>query len=111
MSYAKSLLFVDDDKSKLWQLNVIRQNAMSSDHHVGISFFAAFNCGLLFLLRTKAGKQIDLCRKRSKALCETLKMLISQDGRWSQHSDLAAIHHCFERRSHRNLRIVITDCA
>src|SRR4051812_26544170 len=111
MSYAEPLFFVNYNQTELWQFYVIRQYPVCSDQDICIAFLSAFDRSLLFFLRPKSRKQIDLCRKGSKAFREGLEMLVSKNRRRSENGYLSTVHYRLESRSHCDLGLSISDVA
>src|SRR5512141_242500 len=85
---AEAMLFVDDDEAEVVELHILAEKAVSSDHDVDLSAGEIGNHFLLLLRRLEAAHRADLDRKISEAVTECARVLLCENRRRNENSDL-----------------------
>ena len=84
---------------------------MRADEHVDRALGKRLERALLLRRRAEAAEHLDLQAKRGKALKECLVVLLGQNGRGTEHHDLAAGVHALKGRAQGDLGLAETHVA
>ena len=101
--HAKALLLVDNHQAQVLGVHVGRKQTVRTDEHVNRALGKRLERSLLLRRRAEAAEYLDLQAKRGKALKERLVMLLGQNGRGTEHHDLATGIHALKRRTQGDL--------
>ncbi len=102
--HAEALFLVDYAKTKVFELHILLQNAVSADYYVDFAGFKAADDFLLLLRRAEARKQLDGDGKAVHALHKGLVVLPRKNGCGNEHGNLLAVHNRLERGADGDLR-------
>ena len=111
MRHAEPLLLIDIQKAKIFELYVLRQNAVCSDDNIHESFFQILQRFFLLCRRAEPAQKINAHRKVLHALNERIVMLLCQNGGRNEVDDLFALLYCLERCTDCNLGFAVSDIA
>ena len=103
MLHAKALFLVDNHQTQVLGVHVGRKQTVRTDEHVNRALGKRLERSLLLRRRAEAAEYLDLQAKRGKALKERLVMLLGQNGRGTEHHDLATGIHALKRRTQGDL--------
>ena len=106
---AKPLLFVNDDQPQILEPDVLRNQTMSPHDDVDLPGFQFLDDLFLLPLRLEPGQRPDRDRKLGHAFAERSVVLLGEDCRGNQDSDLPASIDHLERRPHRNFGFSVSD--
>ena len=109
VGHTEPLLLIDDQKSKVFKLYVLRQDSVCADNNIHIPLFQSFYC-LLHLSRCpEARHHVHADREILHSLDERIVDLLRQDCCRDQVHDLFSFLHRLERRAECDLRLSVTD--
>ena len=101
--HAKALFLVNDHQAQVLGVHIGGKQTMRADEHVDRTLGKRLERALLLRRRAEAAEHLDLKAKRGKALKERLVVLLGQNGRGTEHHDLAAGVHALKRRAQGDL--------
>ena len=101
--HAKALLLVDNHQAQVLGVHIGRKQAVRTDEHVNRALGKRLERAPLLCRRAEAAENLNLQAKRGKALKERLVVLLGQNGRGTEHHDLAAGIHALKRRAQGDL--------
>jgi len=99
MFYAKSLLFINNQKSQILKFNIFWKHTMSSDNNVNITFIQIFYCFINIWFCSKSWKHFHSDREILKSLLKSFVVLLGQNRCWNKISHLLVILHCLKSRT------------
>ena len=108
MRYPKPLLFVYDQQSEIFKLDILLKEPMCSDYDICLSGPHILQRLFQFFSRLKAADDFDGHRKTAEPLDRSLIMLIGKDCRRAQKSYLSVIQDAFHRCTHGDFRFSIS---
>ena len=108
---AETLLFIDDEKAKVLELDVLGKNAVGANENVDLAGFNALDNRLLLLGRAETRNHFDVDGELGEPFFEGLKVLKAEDGSGREHGDLFAILHCLECRTHGDFSFAVAHIA
>ena len=111
MRHAEPLLLIDNQKAKIFELHIFRQNAVCSDDNVHESFFQILQRFFLLGRCAETAQKINAHREILHALDKCIVMLLCQNGGRNEVDDLFALLHCLKRCTDRNLGLAVSDIA
>ncbi len=103
MLHTEALFLINDQKPKVFELQVISQNPVSADHNVHQSPLRILHGLLLLCGSPETAHQIYTHREILHPLQKRVVVLLRQDGRWHQIDHLLILLHRLERRPDGNL--------
>src|SRR5262245_16379142 len=107
--YTKALLFIDDDQSKVFELNILGQKSVCADKNVYFSLSYIFESEFCLFGRAKTRDHIDADGKAAKARRKRFKMLHGKDRSRNENSDLfSTINHRFKGGAHSDFSLAIS---
>ena len=84
------MFLIDDDQPEVRKARCRVQQAMRGDDNVDLALLQALEDRIALLARAKTRQAFDAHRPVGEAVTETLHVLLGQQRRGHQHSDLAA---------------------
>ena len=105
MVNAEALLLVDNKKSELTRLNVIRQDPVGSDNDIGNTVFYILQRLLHDRCRNVSGKKHNLQRRIADTLFEVVIVLLCKKCRRREHECLPSVLYAFVYCSKSNFRL------
>ncbi len=109
MAYAEAVFLVDHQQTEITKLNVIREEAVRTDHDVNCTPFQLVQSLFRFVFGTKTAQHIDSDREPGEALRECSKVLLREDGGRYKNGDLFAVARRFESRPYGYLGFAVPD--
>src|SRR5712692_8137116 len=80
MYHSKTLLFIDDQETKIEEDHIFLQQAMGTDDNIDLPKCQVFEYLLLFLLRTETAEQLNANREGLQPLLKRVEVLEGQYG-------------------------------
>ena len=111
MQNAEALLFIDHDKSEIFESEVAGNEPMRADDDVDAALAKKLQHFPLFSLRAKAAKHFDSHGVIEHPLAENFEVLLREHRRRCQDRDLFAVHHRFKRRANCDFGFSEADVA
>src|SRR5687768_15735888 len=96
------MLFVDDDKTEVLELDVTLQELVRADGDVDAAFGDAFQRIGSLLRRAKTRKLGDFHRPVGEAIGEGIEVLLRKQRRGDEHDDLLAVGYRNKSRAQRH---------
>ena len=108
---SETLLFVDDEKAEVFEVDVFGEDAMRADDDVDLARFEFANDFFLFFRAVVTSEKFDRDRERCEAPQKRAIVLVGEDGGRREHRDLFSIHDGLERGAHRHFSFAVSDVA
>ena len=108
---AEALLLVDDDQSEVLEADLAAEQSVGADDEVELALGEVGHDLLRLVLRLEAGERADGDGESRIAFGEGLEVLLDEQGRGDEHSDLLAVLDRLEGRADRDLRLPVADVA
>ena len=109
--HAEPLFLVNDQQTQVFELHVVRKQAVCADDDIHRAGLDLFDDGALFLVRAKTREHFDGERKRREALAKRIEMLLCQHCCRHENGDLLAIVRGFERGAQRDFGFAVPHIA
>ena len=111
MRHTETLFLVDDQKPQIFKDNILRKDAVRSDHDIHLPFFQIFQRFFLLARRAETRQHIDPDREILHSLHKGIVMLLRQNRGRHQIHDLFALLNRLKRRPERDLCLAISNVA
>ena len=111
MLHAKPLLLVNDQKTKIFKFQIIRQYTVRSDHDINHPFAHIFDRLPLLRRCPESAQQIHPHRKVFHPLHKCIVVLLGKHGGRNEIYNLLALLHCLKCSADCNLCLSISDIA
>ena len=111
MQNAEALLFIDHDKSEVFENDVARDEPMRPDNDIDTALAKELQHLLLLPLRAESAKHFDSHRIIEHPLSKDFEVLLSQNGGGGKDRDLFALHDRFKCRANCDFGFTEADVA
>ena len=107
----EALFLVDDEKSEVSELDILRKEAMGPDHDVDFARREVFDDLFLLAPCFEAREHLDAHRKGRKSFSKRRLVLEREHRRRDEHGDLFAVGDGLERGAHRDFGLSVAHVA
>ena len=109
MSHTETLLLINDQKTQIFKLQILRKHSVGTDYNVHHTFSQVFQCLFLLGWGTETAQHINAHRKILHSLDKSIIMLLSQNGGWYQIHHLFAVLNCLKSCPQGDLCLSVTN--
>ena len=108
---AKTLLFVDDEQTQVFELHIVGEQAMRRNHDIDAAGFQFLDDLTLFFIGSKTRNISTVNGNGARRSLKRIEMLLREHGRRHENRHLLAVARGFERGAQRHFGFAVSHIA